>query len=418
MNRFWLWFAVVLHLGMFVWPVVLFVRADRESVRLGIVALSCALAASLWRFGATPPGVCCMDQAENMRLFYLEGRWAWLWLERRAYASQGFSFLPFYLANLWLGNFYGERIVGLICHLLLVLGGAALLPRRCLPAGLALLAVSPTVLWNSRHYDGTILLLPELGLIAALGALQRKESTGATIAAGVCLGYLSWCYMPARVTYLFPALWLWRRPTRALATYGVLAFCLTPLFLVPAYTNQPAEWRLLPGHVGIASYQIPSVRYAAQSFRSLVDPRAGATATTSYSGAQTLPWLSIPLIVAGSVKSPFGIAGLVGLAPDIFSSHEPAKSHRQFFSFLPFVFAAARGYPWLGGGPALAGGGAQALLGLAVAAEGLWRWVRLVTPVRSMIWRWPNGYSGLDPCNHVEPPPEWCPRSRWNSGTG
>ncbi len=157
----------------------------------------------------------------------------------------------------------------------------------------------------------------------------------------------------------------------------------------------------MPGHVEIASYQIPSLKYAATSLRSLVDHTAGATATTSYRGVQTIPWLAIPSIVAGSVKSPFGLAGLIGLAPDMFSSHEAAKSHRQMFAFLPFVFAAARSVA-LFGRPRV-----RLLLGAAVGAEGVVRWVRLTSSVRSMLWRWPNGYSGLDPCNRVVPPPVW-----------
>ncbi|GIW40206.1 MAG: hypothetical protein KatS3mg076_0783 [Candidatus Binatia bacterium] len=108
------------------------------------------------------------------------------------------------MANFYLGNFYGERVVGLVAHLLLVLGGAALLPRRGLPVGLALLAATPTSLWHSRHFDGVTLWLPELGLLGALGVLRRKESTRAVLAGGICLGFLSWCYMPARITYLFP----------------------------------------------------------------------------------------------------------------------------------------------------------------------------------------------------------------------
>jgi len=347
-----------------------------------------------------------MDQAENMRLFFLEQRWAWLWLEQRAYASQGFGFFPIYLANLLLGSFYGERLFGLLCHVLLVLGAAALLPSRGLYVGLALVAVSPTVLWRSRNFEGTHLMLPELGLIGALGVLRKKESGLVAGAAGLCLGYLSWCYMPARVTYAFPALWLWRKPSRALAVYGALAFCLTPLFLVPMYTNQPAVWRLLPGHVQNASFQIPSVEYALQSLRSLVDPSVGATATTSYRGTQALPWLALPLVAAGSWRSPFGLAGLVALAPDIFSSHEPGRGARQMFSFLPFAFAAAHLPVILVARPSV-----SVALGLLVGTECVVRWIRLCSPVRSMIWRWPNGYSGLDPCTHVEPVPEWCPDS-------
>jgi hypothetical protein len=357
-----------------------------------------AVVVSLWRFSETPPGVCCMDQAENMHLFYTQQRWAWLWLEERAHVSQGFGFFPTYLANLWLGNFYGERIVGLIDHVLLVLGGAALLPRRGLAVGLALLAVSPTVLWHSRHYEGTNLLLAELGLIGALGVLRCRESLPATLAAGLCLGFLSWCYMPARVTYVFPALWLWRRPTRAFAVYGVLAFCLTTLFVVPAYTGQTAVWRLLPGQLRASSYRIPPLSDVLLSLRSLVDSNAGTTATVSYRGTQTLPWLAIPLIAVGSVGSTFGVAGLVALAPDLVSTHGSGRSGRQMFAFLPFVFAAAR--------PST-----PPLIGVAVAGECLWRWVRLSSPMRSMLWKWPNGYSGLDPCNNVEPPPSWCPKS-------
>ncbi len=96
------------------------------------------------------------------------------------------------------------------------------------------MTTSPTVLWNSRHYDGTILLVPERGLIAALGILRRRDSAWAAVAGGVSLGFLSYAYMPARITYLFPALWLWRQPLRALAVYGVLGLCFTPLFWLPA----------------------------------------------------------------------------------------------------------------------------------------------------------------------------------------
>lgn len=99
MNGALFWLALALHLAMWVWPMVLFVRAVRERVRLGLVAAILALTVSLWRFAETPPGVCCMDQAENMHLFYREQRWVWLWLEARAFASQGFSFFPTYLAN-------------------------------------------------------------------------------------------------------------------------------------------------------------------------------------------------------------------------------------------------------------------------------------------------------------------------------
>jgi len=405
-NQLLYWLAVALWVGMCLWPPVLLARAPRRRQYAGLVAAVCTCVVSLWRFGETPPGVCCMDVAENMHLFYREQNWAWLWLDERAHVSQGFGFFPVYVANLWLGNFYGERIFGFICHVLLVLGAAALLPSRGLYVGLALVAVSPTVLWRSRVYDGTHLLLPELGLIGALGTLRRKESGWATLVAGICLGFLSWVYMPARIMYAFPAIWLWRKPKRAIAVYGVLLLCLTPVILVPVCTGQPIRWALFPGHLKHASFRLPSLSYTAQSLRSLVDGHAGATASTSYRGTQTLPWIALPAIVSGSWRSPFGIAGLVALAPDVFSSDEPGRSGRQMFSFLPFAFAAARLPAVVAARPSV-----PVIMGILVAVECVARWIRLTSPTQSMIWKWPNGYSGLDPCNHVDPRPVWCRRS-------
>ncbi|GIW40205.1 MAG: hypothetical protein KatS3mg076_0782 [Candidatus Binatia bacterium] len=189
-----------------------------------------------------------------------------------------------------------------------------------------------------------------------------------------------------------------------MAVYGVLAFCLTPLFVVPLYTGQKPIWRLLPGHVGNASYRIPSADYAMRSFRSLVDPTVGATRNFSLRGTQTLPWTALPFVLVGSVGSPFGLAGLAGLAPDIFSSHEAASSGRQMFAFLPFVFAASRAY-------------APLIAGVFVAAEGVVRWVRLCGEEPWVLWAWPDGYRGLDPCRNVEPTPAWCESRRAEEGS-
>lgn len=76
------------------------------------------------------------------------------------------------------------------------------------------------------------------------------------------------------------------------------------------------------------------------------------------------------------------------------------------FSFLPFAFAAARLPAVVAARPSV-----PVIMGILVAAECVARWIRLTSPTQSMIWKWRNGYSGLDPCNHVDPRPVWCRRS-------
>ncbi|GBD25589.1 hypothetical protein HRbin30_00913 [bacterium HR30] len=365
---------------------------------MGLLACVLTLSMSLWRFSSFPAGVCCMDTAENMRLFYRTENfhWSFLFLESRAPMGQGFDFLPIYFLNLVFKNFYGERVVGLLSHLLLVLGASALLPRRGFLVGLALVAVWPAFLWPSRHMQGTSLLLGELGLIGCLMALRRSFSWKAALGAVGCLSYLSWAYLPIRVVYVFPLLFLWRQPKRALVVYGLFS---VPLFLtlvvLPWYVRQPVQWRLLPGRVVHGEYRIPSLSDLVASLRSFVDPRAGVTSTASLRGVQALPWSAIPFVLWGSLRGPFGVTGLVATAPDVFSSGTAGRSHRSMATPLPLAFAAASAP-------------SNAVFAGIVATEAIGRWVWLNFTARPLLFRWHGGYEGLFPCEHVIPTPEWC----------
>lgn len=383
---------------MLTWPVVAFLRAGRQRMLLGVSACVLTLAVSLWRFSTTPPGVCCMDTAENMHFLFHTGNFHWslLFLESRASMGQGFEFLPIYLFNRAFNNFYGERVFGLWCHILLVLGASAVLPSRGLSVGLALVAVWPALLWASRHLQGTSLLLGQLALMACLCALRESWSWKYALGAVGCLSYLSWGYIPIRVVYAFPLLFLWRWPKRALLVYGLFSAPLVlTLVVLPWCVAQRPEWRLLPGHVVHGEYRVPSLEDALGSLRSFIDPRAGVRITASHQGVQAVPWTAIPFVLFGALRGPFGVAALVAAAPDVFSAGTAGRSHRLMATVLPIAFAAASAP----GNTAVAA---------VVAAEGIARWVWIVQTTRPLLFRWPNGYDGLYPCEHVTPRPLWC----------
>ncbi|MCX8072450.1 MAG: hypothetical protein N3C12_08365 [Candidatus Binatia bacterium] len=391
-------FAVAAYIAMAAWPLIVFFGSDRERKVYGLLACTVALGASLWRFGQTPPGVCCMDTNENMLIFYNTGRfhWSFLFLESRAPMGQGFDFLPVYVFNRVFRNFYGERVVGLIFHLLIVLGASALLPRRGLLTGLALIACAPSLLWASRHMQGAPLLLGKLGLIGCLQVLRERWNWKAALGALGCLSYLSWGYLPMRITYVFPVLWLWQRPRALLMIYLLFS---VPLFLtlvaLRKYVQQPVEWRLLPRHLTTGSYRIPALGDVSLSLRSLVDPRGGVKTTASHEGVQALPLTAVPFVLWGAMKGPFGIAALAATTPDIFSEGAAGRSHRMMVNVLPLAFAAAQAP-------------SHPVLGLLVAAEGIGRWVWISLYTRPLLWCWHNGYVGLNPCEHVEPRPVYC----------
>ncbi len=406
--------AILLYVPL-LWPLIAITRAEKQRLVWIIAGLAAASGVSLWHFTRTPPGIWWMDAYENMTTFSSrQGSFTpILWDEVRAAASAGWSFVPTYLIDRTTGTFLGERLFGFAAHLLLIIATGLTARRAGVPIAVALVACGPTPIWLSRHAEGTEHLLQQITVIAALDQLRRSRRVWLVVVAGAFLGMLSYTYAAARVAWLYPAIWLWRKPGRALAVYAVLAVCLLPIVLVPLSEGHAVNLQSLPrstsepGSTFSQHYQVPTLEYAWKSLRSLADEKAGEVGTRSYPGAQTLPTSAVLAGAIGSLAAPrYGIGAAVGTLPDLVSYQNPARSHRQMLVFMPVVLAVAEIGRWL---PPLA----VYATAVVVAAEGAWRWFDLMSRVEVTPGRWRDsaGYGDLYPC--AESPMRdryiWCP---------
>ncbi|GIW41393.1 MAG: hypothetical protein KatS3mg076_1970 [Candidatus Binatia bacterium] len=390
--------GLLLYVPFALWPLLALARSP-DPWRIGWtgVALVAGLVVLLQRFTDTPPFV-YPDVPVTMGVMAQDRPpWLWLWLEQRTIAGAGWNALPWYLFNRATGTYLGERVVGLFWYAVLVLAVGASAPRRGVPLALAFL-FTPPVLWLSRHAMGTEILAQQVALLAALDRLRRGRLWFAPLA-GLLTGALQYTYVAARVVVLYPALWLWKRPLRALVVYLVFALAWAPMWAVARRTNQAPPLRALPGKTDLwTPLTLGKVR---ASFGSLFKtPVPGSWGAFSYPGAQTIPRTAWAAVAGGALFGGWRYlpAAFLGLAPDLVGPGG-GVSHRQMMVHVPLLFVASSGLARL---PRLVTGAVS----VAVAAEGISIWLGESFWRRAVELRPPPG--GFYPCATPEPP-RWCP---------